>query len=222
MPKSKRRKAPPASSPPAAVPIGQEASVEALRPAPTNPRKIGEDALAGLSVSLENFGDLAGVVWNERSGHLVAGHQRMKALLGVGAKTWTRSSKTEGFILHPKTGERFGIRIVDWDEKAERAANLTANNPAIAGTWEVEMALDQVQGLDHDDLFGDLELGELEAELAAAAAAAEKDLKQADAGGSKAGDRETFDVVVECRTAAQRKKLLQRFRDEGLRARAGG
>ena len=47
-----------------------------LQPHPRNPREISEAALAGLGASIEDFGDLAGIVWNKRNGKLVCGHQR--------------------------------------------------------------------------------------------------------------------------------------------------
>lgn len=44
---------------------------------------ISAKALAGLKRSLEKFGDLSGLVWNKRIGHLVCGHQRLTALAGA-------------------------------------------------------------------------------------------------------------------------------------------
>ena len=46
-----------------------------LKPAPYNPRTISEEALKGLGVSLEEFGDISGFTWNKQTGHLVTGHQ---------------------------------------------------------------------------------------------------------------------------------------------------
>lgn len=55
-------------------------SLADLRPAPYNPRQIDNDAMDGLQHSVETFGDISGLVWNNKTGHLVCGHQRLKAL----------------------------------------------------------------------------------------------------------------------------------------------
>src|SRR3972149_9028908 len=45
-----------------------------------NPRRISPAASAGLRASLSTFGDIAGIVWNTRTGHLVCGHPRVAGL----------------------------------------------------------------------------------------------------------------------------------------------
>lgn len=137
-----------------------EQSIDLLKPDPGNPRTITTEALAGLGVSMETFGDLSTIVWNERTVRLVAGHQRMAQLRAAGAKTWKRVSKTLGYIVHPKTGERFPVRIVDWDETTERVANLAANNPEIQGAFSAE-ALAQLKALDEHAAFEGLRLDAL-------------------------------------------------------------
>ncbi len=131
-----------------------------------NPRVISEEALAGLGVSVEEFGDLSGIVWNERTGELVSGHQRVRALRGAGATSWQRESGAgdRAWIIHPRSGERFPVRIVDWDPVRQRMANLVANNTAIAGQY-TPAALDQLKELQAQEGFEALRLGELEKEL---------------------------------------------------------
>ena len=138
---AKRTKAPPAKSrrPSAAAPArpGRNGAARArpitdLRADPSNPRRIDDAALAGLSASERRFGDLSGIVHNHRSGHLVAGHQRVRALRDAGAAEWTPGPGPHGdggFVTDPRTGERFAVRVVDWDATTERAANIVANSP---------------------------------------------------------------------------------------------
>lgn len=47
-------------------------SLKDLNPAAYNPRQIDDAALTGLKYSLTEFGDLSGIVFNARTGSLVA------------------------------------------------------------------------------------------------------------------------------------------------------
>lgn len=106
--------------------------IEDLRPSPINPRTISDAAKDGLRYSLEEFGDISGVVWNKRSGNLVCGHQRINELKELGAEL--KSYGDRDFLELPDHS-RFAVRVVDWGEDKEAAANLAANNQAIAGRW---------------------------------------------------------------------------------------
>jgi hypothetical protein len=107
-------------------------SIQDLKPAPYNPRSISKPAQDGLSESLHRFGDISGIVWNQRTGHLVSGHQRVAQLKARGA-----TLKDGALQIKGKDGvESFPVRVVDWDEAQEHAANLTANNPHIGGVFD--------------------------------------------------------------------------------------
>jgi len=103
-----------------------------LRPAPYNPRKITSQALGALQASLGEFGDISGLVWNQRTGHLVAGHQRLAALRKAHGDWLTMA---DGAVVTP-TGERFPVRMVDWPVAREKAANVAANSPFLAGEFD--------------------------------------------------------------------------------------
>ena len=106
-----------------------------LKPAPYNPRSISPGALAGLAKSIESFGDLSGIVWNKRTGHLVSGHQRLAALK---EKHGDKLTIKDGVILAGT--DRFPVRTVDWDSSTEKAANITANNSHIEGSFTDDLA----------------------------------------------------------------------------------
>jgi len=135
--------------------------IAALKPDPKNPRKIDDGARSGLAVSLETFGPLD-IVFNDETGELVSGHQRIAALKAAGATDVVRDGDT-GYVEHPKTGERFPVRFVRWDATKQRMANLSANNPEIAGEFD-DRALAQLKALEDEVGFEDLRLKELLAE----------------------------------------------------------
>ena len=133
-------------------------SLDQLKPAPYNPREIAPEAMEGLRASLGAFGDISGIVWNKRSGHLVCGHQRVMALrLKHG-----NGLKLDNGALVNQDGERFMVRVVDWDDPTEKAANVAANNPHIAGDYTPELGplLEELK-IELPDLSASLRLGEI-------------------------------------------------------------
>ena len=85
-----------------------------LKPAPYNPRTISQDALNGLAASLERFGVVEPIIWNERTGHIVGGHQRYE-------------------VLKQRGDPDAQVIVVNLDDTEEKALNVTLNNPNIAG-----------------------------------------------------------------------------------------
>lgn len=87
-----------------------------LKPAEYNPRRISDEAFAGLGQSISRFGMLANIVWNKRSGNIVGGHQRYKQLLEMG--------ETEADVI-----------VVDLDDNEEVSLNITLNNREVRGDF---------------------------------------------------------------------------------------
>jgi len=117
-----------------------------LKPAPYNPRQIDRAALAGLTKSMERFGDVQPIVWNQRSGYIVGGHQRLK-------------------ILKRTKVQEVAVVIVDLDETEEKALNLALNSPHLAGEFTdgLQALLEEIQA-DNAALFTDLRFDALLAE----------------------------------------------------------
>ena len=124
--------------------------------APYNPRRaLSADEASWLRESITQFGDVAGITWNKRSGLLVSGHKRVEQLRKLGAKF-----KDGAFVLGKTT---FPVRVVDWDEAKEKAANVTANNPLVSAGFDgtVDSLLADIESLIGDDAFLDVGLGAL-------------------------------------------------------------
>lgn len=108
-----------------------------FKPAAYNPRKITGQQLQALDKSISSFGDLSCVVINRRTKNtLVAGHQRMKTTANKKTKIVTEKfvdsfgTVEMGYILVVDGDKKFKIplRIVDWDIRTEKLANIAANN----------------------------------------------------------------------------------------------
>lgn len=123
------------------IPIGE------IRAADYNPRvtlKPGDREYDKLRRSIEELGMIDPLVWNERTGTLVGGHQRLTVLRDLGYTTapcW----------------------IVSLTEKQEKQANVALNK--IAGRWDEDKLYDVLKGFTADELavtgFEDWELLEL-------------------------------------------------------------
>lgn len=139
-------------------------SIDDLKPAPYNPRRIGPEEKVALARSLTTFGDISGLVWNRTTGNLVAGHQRLTAL---------KDRYGDKLILPPPYFDRlltpdglsFPIRIVEWDLDTEKAANIAANAETLTGVFTGDLAglLDDIESV-NPALFDGLGFGLLKGE----------------------------------------------------------
>jgi len=89
-----------------------------INPAPYNPRvdlRPGDPRYDKLRRSLDEFGLVEPLVWNQRTGNLVGGHQRLKVLIETG---------------HAEAP----VVVVDLPEDKEKALNVALNK--IGGDWD--------------------------------------------------------------------------------------
>jgi len=133
-------------------------NISELNPSDYNPRKISERAIEGLKYSLVEFGDISGIVYNQRTKNLVAGHQRVRALR---EKFGNSLVVIDNKIITPDKKE-FCIRIVDWTIEKEKAANIAANSEMLQGefTSDIEKVIEEIK-LVMPDLSNHLLLNEI-------------------------------------------------------------
>ena len=104
--------------------------VKDLKPAGYNPRKISPEKLAALKKSMEEFGDLSGIVFNVRTQTIIGGHQRIKNMdpswkIIKKPQTDKTGTTAAGYVETPHG--RLTYREVDWPEEKEKMANIAAN-----------------------------------------------------------------------------------------------
>lgn len=110
-------------------------SAKDLRAASYNPRTISNTALNNLNLSIESFGDLSGITFNRRTKTLVGGHQRVASLKKWPSKAELKPHKDQygtveqGYMVYTtdRGTIRIPLRIVEWDLKREKQANIAAN-----------------------------------------------------------------------------------------------
>ena len=94
--------------------------VKDLVPMDCNPRSISPEELTKLKRSMTHFGYVEPIVWNEKTGHVVGGHQRLK-------------------ILRQMRVKEIDVVVVNLSEDKEKALNAALNK--ISGDWdEVKLA----------------------------------------------------------------------------------
>lgn len=93
-----------------------------IKNAPYNPRIMDEGEKKRLRAGIKAHGLVAALTWNERSGNLVGGHQRLEQLDAL--------EKTQDYELT--------VCRVDVDEKEEATLNVQLNNPSMQGHWDLD------------------------------------------------------------------------------------
>lgn len=93
-----------------------------IKGAEYNPRVISEDAKKRLRKMIAKHGLVQPLVWNRRTGNLVAGHQRLAALDSL--------ERTQDYALQ--------VAVVDVNERDERILNVQLNNPSMQGEWDLD------------------------------------------------------------------------------------
>ena len=119
-------------------------AAERISPAEYNPRvdlQPGDERYERIARSLDRFGMVDPLVWNERTGNLVGGHQRFK-------------------ILRARGIAEFTVSVVDLSLEEEKALNITLNSPEIEGAWDGDRLAELLAQVEADkpDLYDEMEL----------------------------------------------------------------
>jgi ParB-like chromosome segregation protein Spo0J len=108
--------------------------VERLKPAYYNPRVSlaeGDTDYRKLKNSIEKFGYVEPIIWNERTGNVVGGHQRLQVLKDMGEKA-------------------IEVQVVNLTEKDEKQLNLALNK--IKGQWDYEKLEMLLKDFSYDEI----------------------------------------------------------------------
>ncbi len=110
----------------------REIEISKLNAAPYNPRihlMPGMAEYEKLKNSIIEFGNVEPIVWNERTGNVVGGHQRLTVLIDLGYKEVPCS-------------------VVDLDEAEEKLLNIALNK--IKGAWDYDKLEELLSGFDYE------------------------------------------------------------------------
>ncbi|MCJ8221420.1 ParB N-terminal domain-containing protein [Bacillus paralicheniformis] len=138
----------------------REIPVEKINPAAYNPRidlQPGDPEYETLKNSIKKFGYIDPLIWNERTGNLVGGHQRFK-------------------VLMEENPEEITVSVVSLNEDEEKVLNIALNK--IEGDWDedklsvlleelsnesdLDLTLTGYNDVDLKQMLGDIEIPNFE------------------------------------------------------------
>ena len=105
-----------------------------------NPRKLSEDARKRLKANLKRIGLAGGIVWNEATGNLVSGHQRLSIL-------------DEIQRYDPETGKNdypIRVEVLNLTEKEEKEQNIFMNSTTAQGEFDSDLLAQMLPDIDID------------------------------------------------------------------------
>ena len=111
-------------------------SVDKLNAAKYNPRvdlQPEDEEYKRLKRSIEVFGYVEPIIWTERTGNIVGGHQRLKILISQGYKEIETS-------------------CINVSEEDEKVLNVSLNK--VKGRWDIDKLSDILQEFDEVDSIG--------------------------------------------------------------------
>lgn len=120
----------------------QRMNVSDLLPADYNPRTIKAKAKEGLAKSLDTYGLVQPIIYNERTGYVVGGHQRLSLLANKGVSTTD-------------------VVVINVSPVQEKELNITLNNTNITGEFDTALLQDMLNEID-DDVKEELMMDTLE------------------------------------------------------------
>lgn len=109
-----------------------------------NPRKITPEAKRKLKENLSKMGLMGGLVWNEKTGNLVSGHQRISIL--DADNNYNNKTKENDYDVF--------VTKVNLDEKDEKAQNIFFNNQSAMGFFDEEKLHEIMKEVDFSELTG--------------------------------------------------------------------
>jgi len=88
-----------------------------------NPRFISEENRKRLKANIKKVGLIEPIIWNQRTGNLVGGHQRLAVLDS----------------LERGTDYELPVSVVDLSEEEEKIQMIALNNPSAQGEWDTDV-----------------------------------------------------------------------------------
>ena len=103
-----------------------------------NPRKISVEARKLLKANMKRVGLLGGIVWNEDTGNLVSGHQKVSIVDEV--NRYNHQTHENDYAIR--------VEVAHFDLKTEKEQNVFMNNRAVQGEYDNNMLKIMIPDID--------------------------------------------------------------------------
>lgn len=105
-----------------------------------NPRKLSEPAKKKLKANLKRIGLAGGIVWNENTGNLVSGHQRLSIIDEIEKY----NSETQ------ENDYRIRVEVLNLSEKEEKEQNIFFNSTTAQGEFDNDLLANLLPEIDYE------------------------------------------------------------------------
>lgn len=99
-----------------------------------NPRKLSDEARKKLKANIKRLGIMGGIVWNEASGNLVSGHQRISIL--------------DEINTYPKNDYEITVEKVNLTVVEEKEQNIFLNSKSVQGDFDSDLMANIINDID--------------------------------------------------------------------------
>lgn len=103
-----------------------------------NPRKISDNARKLLKANIKRLGVMGGIVWNEQTGNLVGGHQKLSILDEL--QKYDSETKENDYLIR--------VEKVSLDDKEEKEQNIFLNNKNAQGEFDKDILKGLIDDID--------------------------------------------------------------------------
>lgn len=104
-----------------------------------NPRKISDFASTQLRKNIRRVGLVGGIIVNERTMHIVSGHQRIRQIDKLEA--YNPETKENDYLLR--------VDMIDVDEKTEIEQNIFMNSSTVQGEFDIDILKTIIPEIDY-------------------------------------------------------------------------
>ncbi|QQT43378.1 Uncharacterised protein [Sphingobacterium multivorum] len=99
-----------------------------------NPRKISPEARKQLKANIKRLGMMGGVIWNEATGNLVGGHQKVSIL--------------DEINKYPANDYDITVEKVNLTDKEEKEQNIFLNSKSVQGEFDSDLMANIITDID--------------------------------------------------------------------------
>lgn len=105
-----------------------------------NPRKLSETAKKKLKANLKRIGLAGGIVWNENTGNLVSGHQRLSIIDEI--EKYNSETQENDYLIR--------VEVLNLSDKEEKEQNIFFNSTTAQGEFDNDLLANLLPEIDYE------------------------------------------------------------------------